>query len=813
MKRSFSLLILLALILPGATWLRAEESVTRSEKKVIYHGWNTRDSAYVAEHWAEMEQMPFDGTAIGIALDRSKPTIGDGSTANLLGWQVFGPTPVQLDAFQQAIADLQKPAWTRFTDNFLPLAIASRDQDHGLSWFDDERWATIENNWRVLLTIARDGGCRGLLLDPEHYDYECELFSYQNHRALRGDRSFEDYTAQARSRGRQLGAAMRELFPDITVGLLYGYALAAREVRADRPLRATRYALLPAFLDGLLEASAPDAKFVDLWEFGHRYRTREQFRKGRAEIKNGALAVSSNPEAYRAALTPGMSLRIDFNPPRTDWQTQYLQRNFFSPNRFERALRGALDVSDRYVWIYSEEGPEFFPRARLPRPYLKAMRNAREPAALLSSTSSLFPISIGLAGLVALCVWVPAKRARHRLTETRGRSMRILMVTGIFPPDRGGPASYVPKMAAALVQRGHQVEVICLSDLLDHDDSAHPFRVHRLARRQFWPKRVCVTALQIWRVARRSHLVYVNGLGAESALGAALAGRPTIHKIVGDYAWERAVGRGWFHGTIDEYQASSKSVLLRILDVVRTTPLRLAAGVIVPSRYLKRIVTGWKIPADNVRVVPNAILTSGVADAEAALPAWSGKTLITVCRLVPWKGVAALVRLLPELPNTRLVVAGDGHLRAELEALARSVGVSDRALFLGDVPHRLIAGYLAQVDAFVLNSTYEGLPHVVLEAIAAGIPVIATNAGGTGEVVEHDVTGLLVPVGDDAALRAAVEQLWTDPALCQRLVAEAAARSRVHFDFEAMVNATEATLQSVGAPTGTPSAFATEATP
>ena len=59
----------------------------------------------------------------------------------------------------------------------------------------------------------------------------------------------------------------------------------------------------------------------------------------------------------------------------------------------------------------------------------------------------------------------------------------------------------------------------------------------------------------------------------------------------------------------------------------------------------------------------------------------------------------------------------------------------------------------------VLNSTYEGLPHVVLEAIAAGIPVIATDAGGTGEVVEHQVTGLLVRVGDSAGLRAAIEEL------------------------------------------------------
>src|SRR5688500_3340826 len=140
--------------------------------------------------------------------------------------------------------------------------------------------------------------------------------------------------------------------------------------------------------------------------------------------------------------------------------------------------------------------------------------------------------------------------------------MRILMVTGIFPPDRGGPASYVPKMAAALVRRGHAVEVICLSDQITNDDSDHPFPVRRLRRNRFWPARVLLTTFTIWRAARGHDLVYVNGLGAESALAAALAGRPAVHKIVGDYAWERAVGRGWFRGTIDEYQTSTKSPVL-----------------------------------------------------------------------------------------------------------------------------------------------------------------------------------------------------------------------------------------------------------
>ena len=390
--------------------------------------------------------------------------------------------------------------------------------------------------------------------------------------------------------------------------------------------------------------------------------------------------------------------------------------------------------------------------------------------------------------------------------------MNILMVTGIFPPDRGGPASYVPRMSAALAGRGHRVEVVCLSDRQEHDDSAFPFSVHRILRGTFWPVRIFLTTLAIGRAALRNDVVFVHGLGAETALAALCAGRPTVYKIVGDYAWERAVGRGWFLGTIDEYQTTAKPLRLRLSDCIRTFPLRLARRIIVPSRYLQRIVTGWRVGSEKIQVIYNATPPAGAASAAGAeLPAWSGKTLLTVCRLVPWKGVDALIRLLPQLPDTRLVIAGDGHIRGALGQLAAVTGVTERVVFLGDVPHREVAGYLRQADAFVLNSTYEGLPHVVLEAMAAGTPVIATDAGGTGEVVEHEATGLLVPVGDAAALQTAVERLWRDPALGRQLTAEARRRLDAHFDFQAMVDATEAALAAAaGAPTAAPRAILEE---
>lgn len=371
--------------------------------------------------------------------------------------------------------------------------------------------------------------------------------------------------------------------------------------------------------------------------------------------------------------------------------------------------------------------------------------------------------------------------------------MNILIVTGIFPPDLGGPASYVPRLAQMLVGRGHRVEVVCLSDRSDHNDSAYPFSVHRIRRGTFWPWRVLMTCVRIWRSALGSDLLYVNGLGAESAVAALAALRPAVHKVVGDYAWERAVGRGWFSGTLEEYQSAPKPLRLRALDWVRTLPLHLAKAVIVPSKYLQEIVRGWGVSETKPHVIYNAV--ESVAGSECReLPAWKGNTVVTVCRLVEWKGVDALIRVVGQLPDTRLIVVGDGPLRDSLEEQVCEGGLNGRVCFVGSVPQEQVRSWIGVGDVFALNSTYEGLPHVVLEAMMAGAPVVATAAGGTIEVVEDNVTGLLVTPGDETGLREALERLLRDSELGRALIAGANAQLAERFDHGNMFLATEKLL-------------------
>ncbi len=142
-----------------------------------------------------------------------------------------------------------------------------------------------------------------------------------------------------------------------------------------------------------------------------------------------------------------------------------------------------------------------------------------------------------------------------------------------------------------------------------------------------------------------------------------------------------------------------------------------------------------------------------------------------------------------KLAKAKLLLAGDGHLGAQMEAQARGLGVLDKVYFLGrrdDVPE-----ILGSSDVFALASLWEGNPLSVMEAMAAGLPSVVTAVGGVPELVAHEKQGLLVPPGDAAALSAALMRLAGDPAMRRAIGTAAAKRAQAEFDDQNMVDAYE----------------------
>jgi glycosyltransferase involved in cell wall biosynthesis len=170
--------------------------------------------------------------------------------------------------------------------------------------------------------------------------------------------------------------------------------------------------------------------------------------------------------------------------------------------------------------------------------------------------------------------------------------------------------------------------------------------------------------------------------------------------------------------------------------------------------------------------------------ASPALPAGDRHIVGNVARLAPQKDHRTLVEAARLVPEADFVVAGDGELRAELERLAEDT----RVRFLGmrdDVPE-----LLASFDVFAFPSLFEGLCLAVIEAQAAGVPVVATPVGGIRETVVDGETGLLVPTGDPRALAAAIRRLLDDRPAAEAMAAEAKRRVRARFSIERMVDET-----------------------
>jgi glycosyltransferase involved in cell wall biosynthesis len=168
-----------------------------------------------------------------------------------------------------------------------------------------------------------------------------------------------------------------------------------------------------------------------------------------------------------------------------------------------------------------------------------------------------------------------------------------------------------------------------------------------------------------------------------------------------------------------------------------------------------------------------------------------------VARFEPQKDHASLLRALAELKALpwQLDLIGDGPLFGRTQDLARELGIGDRVRFLG---HRNdVAARLAQSQVYLLSSNWEGFPRSILEAMRAGLPVIASDVAGVRESVEEGVTGFVVPRGDREVWRVRLQQLLTDPLLRSRLGANGRVRYEQHFTFERTLERTFALYQQV----------------
>ena len=224
---------------------------------------------------------------------------------------------------------------------------------------------------------------------------------------------------------------------------------------------------------------------------------------------------------------------------------------------------------------------------------------------------------------------------------------------------------------------------------------------------------------------------------------------------------------------------------------------------IVPPRRARAVLNG--IDVEQVERTFTRVSTSRPALREHLHIGADEIAVVTVARYHRQKGLpvllAAFQGALAQVPSLRLVLAGSGPEQQALETLARELGVADRVSFWTDAGPAVKGGAYAVADIFCLPSLWEGLPLVVLEAWACGLPLIATAVDGTREIVRPGLDGLLVPVSDPDAMAQAIVDLARDPARAKALADEGHRRVREDFNLARMVTETETVYDEVASQT------------
>jgi glycosyltransferase involved in cell wall biosynthesis len=370
-----------------------------------------------------------------------------------------------------------------------------------------------------------------------------------------------------------------------------------------------------------------------------------------------------------------------------------------------------------------------------------------------------------------------------------------LLVTDIFPPAIGGPATFIDQLGHQLARDGQLVTVVCTSAQAQNpSDRERPFRVRRILRRPPSLLQSLLVRAVLAQEILRHRRVFTNGLEYPTFQICSLLRRKYVLKVVGDSAWETARNTGLTTLSIDEFQTTppegkvwEKLVRKRSLFACH------AWKVITPSEYLRRIVIGWGVAPERVVTVPNGIPLDEFAPYRPRRRESHVLKVVFVGRLANWKGVDTLLKAVACLQDVHVTIVGDGPEMSSLRALTHELKLEDVVTFAGQQARSAVLAYMAQANVMVLVSSYEGLSHTLLEACALGVPCIASDRGGNPEVIRHGENGLLVPYGDVQQLRAALARLQADEEQRYRLACNAKEASR-YFDFETTVRQTAQVL-------------------
>lgn len=371
------------------------------------------------------------------------------------------------------------------------------------------------------------------------------------------------------------------------------------------------------------------------------------------------------------------------------------------------------------------------------------------------------------------------------------KNIQLLVATGLYPPEIGGPATYCKMLEENLPAHNFVLTIIPFSSV------------------RHLPK-VLRHIVFFWRLLRASKgkdaifALDPVSVGLPSLLVCKILRKPFLLRVAGDYAWEQGQLRFKVTDRLEVFYKKRFSYGIRVsmLSYIESFVTRRAKMVIIPSAYWEKVLAHWGVTQSKVHVVYSGLLplpsVSSKESARAEL-GYTGIVLVSAGRLVPNKGFIKLLNVFAELaeirPATTLVIVGDGPQENELKNHVTSLGLDTKVTFTGKLDKTALGTVIKASDIFVLNTDHEGFSHQLLEVMDIGTPVVTTKVGGNPELVVHQESGLLVPYDDMTELKTALLTLIDSPSLREKFKVQGKLRTQL-FDEKTLVSKTAEHLKN-----------------
>ncbi len=316
-------------------------------KSIIQLGWDQPTTAYVRDHWRELEKGPFDGITIEVAFEHHGKKYNDYGVMTREAWP--------REALEKALEDLKAARFEKLKHNFLRVNSTPGDLD----WFNDADWKAACSNLANIAWLAKESGMKGIVFDTETYN------NFQYMWRPGSGKSFKETYAKARERGAQMMEAIGKEFPDVTVLSLWLFSKAFVDIRGGDATDATQYSeygLWPAVINGWLDALPKTARIVEGMEDGYYFQNKEEFPATYAMLRSvnspliSTFLAPENREKYQTQVSISFGIYLDayLDAPSSQFYLPPFAGGS-SLHRLRDTLVTAKALADDYVWVYNEQ--------------------------------------------------------------------------------------------------------------------------------------------------------------------------------------------------------------------------------------------------------------------------------------------------------------------------------------------------------------------------------------------------------------------------------------------------------------------------